>query len=307
MKKFTGLLLLLLAGILFAETIDVTKSEGTDQSIITSLTPAPTSPEVDANVTIEAVFNEALNPMSIQHSVMLKRLSGQKKTWGMFGFGVSKSKDETIDGTIAYDQNENRLSFTPDTPLAVGFYETTFKNLMKKMPGMDMRIKPIVYRFYVPEVINGFKLPPEPDEKKNNKTLLGIDFNRNGIRDDLERWVINKYANSDYPKHKTQLGLQWGRVIQKIIQTPQTAYEDKKYLLIDKAHECRYSTYEKLGESLNYGIDNRIFNDEYVSKAFNTKERIEAYYRFNSNLSGHVFGDHRFEKPCDFDLESIEE
>ena len=307
MKKITGLLLFLVAGMLFAATIDVTKSEGTDQSIITSLTPAPASPEADANTTIKAVFNEALNPISTMHSVILKRLTGKKKKWGMFGFGISRSKHKIIQGSITYDQNENTLRFTPDQPLEVGYYEVSIRHLMKMKPGMRMRIRPIVYRFYVPEVINGFKLPPEPDEDKNNETLLGIDFNHNGIRDDVERWVIQKYANSDYPKHKTEIGLQWGRVVQQIIQSPQTAYEDKKYLLIDKAQECRYRTYEKLGKSLNYGIDNRIFNDEYVNKAFNTKERIKAYYRFNGNMSGHVFDDPYFEKPCDFDLAGLKE
>jgi hypothetical protein len=33
------------------------------------------------------------------------------------------------------------------------------------------------------EVINGYTLPPEPDEKINNSTLLGINSNKNGIRD----------------------------------------------------------------------------------------------------------------------------
>ncbi len=46
MKKFTGLLLFLLAGILFADQIDVTQSRGTEQSVIVSLNPAPASPEV---------------------------------------------------------------------------------------------------------------------------------------------------------------------------------------------------------------------------------------------------------------------
>jgi len=213
MKKSIGLLLFLLTSILFAETIDVTKSEGTNQSIIASLTPAPASPEVDANVTIEAVFNEALNPMSTMHSVTLKRITGKKKRWGMFGFGISRSKNKTVQGSITYDQNENTLYFTPDRPLEVGFYEVSFKHLMKKMPGMHMRIKPIVYRFYVPEVINGFKLPPEPDEDKNNETLLGIDFNHNGIRDDVERNIIKKYND----KIKVHLMFQYAKVDQKIL------------------------------------------------------------------------------------------
>ena len=37
--------------------------------------------------------------------------------------------------------------------------------------------------------INGYKLPPQPDETLNNSTLLGIDSNPNGVRDDVERWI----------------------------------------------------------------------------------------------------------------------
>ena len=45
------------------------------------------------------------------------------------------------------------------------------------------------------EVINGYTLPPEPDPKINNSTLLGVDSNKNGIRDDVERWIIKKYKD----------------------------------------------------------------------------------------------------------------
>jgi hypothetical protein len=39
--------------------------------------------------------------------------------------------------------------------------------------------------------INGHRLPPEPDEALNNSTLLGIDTNNNGVRDDVERWIFS--------------------------------------------------------------------------------------------------------------------
>ena len=40
-----------------------------------------------------------------------------------------------------------------------------------------------------PIVINGHTLPPEPDPNINNSTLLGIDSNNNGVRDDVERKI----------------------------------------------------------------------------------------------------------------------
>ena len=44
-------------------------------------------------------------------------------------------------------------------------------------------------------VINGHTLPPEPDPKINNATLLGVDSNDNGVRDDVEIWIYKKYQN----------------------------------------------------------------------------------------------------------------
>ncbi len=43
----------------------------------------------------------------------------------------------------------------------------------------------------LPAVIHGHRLPPEPDPKVNNATLLGVDVNHNGVRDDVERWICD--------------------------------------------------------------------------------------------------------------------
>jgi len=159
------------------------------------------------------------------------------------------------------------------------------------------------------EVINGYVLPPKPDEAVNNSTLLGVDVNDNGVRDDLERWIIKKYATSDYPKTKTAIALQWGRTAQQIIQNPESAYEDKKYWLINNVMNCQMYAYSrKLKKDGNYRIDNDIFDDEYVDKVFNTKERIKAYYHFNANLAGHVYGGSKVHpSKCDFDIDAIQE
>lgn len=45
-------------------------------------------------------------------------------------------------------------------------------------------------------VVNGHVLPPEPDKTLNDSTLLGIDVNDNGVRDDVERWIYEMY---DHP------------------------------------------------------------------------------------------------------------
>ena len=44
--------------------------------------------------------------------------------------------------------------------------------------------------------IAGTNIPPIPDEKLNNATLLGIDSNKNYIRDDVELAIYAKYGSS---------------------------------------------------------------------------------------------------------------
>jgi len=317
MRKIIVYILLLL-GItthILSEEIDLDKIEGTDQQIISSLYPKPASVTVDENCTIKAIFNTVLQPKPISvQEVKLTKLEEESSN-GIFSmFKHKKSKNKTIDGKISYSTDKKSILFKSNQPLEIGYYEVEFRRLTPKfnpttMPMDYKRIKTIKYRFYVPEIINGHMLPPEPDKTKNNSTLLGIDRNENEIRDDVERWIIKKYALSDYPKIKTEIALQWARTTQQVIQSPETAYIDEKYKLIDRAADCQmYAFSEKLQKSLNYGIDNRIFNDEFVDKAFNTKERMIAYFRFNENLAGHVYGATREEaSKCDFDIDGIEE
>ena len=47
------------------------------------------------------------------------------------------------------------------------------------------------------EVINGITVPPEPSPTLNNTTLIGVDSNSNGVRDDVERLIAKKVVNQD--------------------------------------------------------------------------------------------------------------
>jgi hypothetical protein len=318
MKKIISLLLFVFTGILMADQIDIAVSEGTDQRVVETLIPQPAEVEADANVTIKAIFSEALNPMTVRRSVTLKKLNGEKQK-SFFGFFKGK-RDERVSGKVSYDANSYTVSFKPDNPLEVGFYEVSFRHLMTRNPGRDMRIKAIKYRFYVPEVINGFKLPPEPDEDKNNETLLGIDFNHNGIRDDVERWVITHYANDPkYPKTKTAIALQYAKASQYIIShDPEYAYENETFEIFDRAMDCEGYWINTVTKDMNsstyisFDLENRIFDNTFKAKMFNTEERTKAYWQFNGSLSGHMLGGgggvmSSTKDKCDMDIDSLGE
>lgn len=42
------------------------------------------------------------------------------------------------------------------------------------------------------EVINNITVPHEPDESVNDATIAGVDMNKNGVRDDVERVIAKK-------------------------------------------------------------------------------------------------------------------
>ena len=85
-------------------------------------------------------------------------------------------------------------------------------------------------------VINGYTLPPEPDPKINNATLLGVDANNNGVRDDVERYLLQKYK--DHHKIVSEIALQSGRAFQIVLAHPENARKTTKFM--DAVQDCNY-------------------------------------------------------------------
>ena len=156
--------------------------------------------------------------------------------------------------------------------------------------------------------VDGYRLPPEPDPKVNNATLLGVDVNKNGVRDDVERWIYKTYH------HPIERGIfmQNARAYQKVIVDPSKAKETMKYI-IEAAHCQAYWSMGKLRmkkRKLNYSLGEfRDIELEIRPIQFNTLDRIIAYHRFNKNLSGGVYGDNlrpdEWKNMCQFDENGI--
>jgi len=137
-----------------------------------------------------------------------------------------------------------------------------------------------------PIVINGYTLPPQPDETLNNSTLLGIDSNNNGVRDDVEIYVLNKYK--DHHKIVSEIALQAGRAHQLAIGDASKAKETTVYM-----SAALYCNWYFEDDADSYGdpilIDHTITNKQFKDIQINTKERIKAYLQYNRNLSGGVY------------------
>ncbi len=291
MKKLLLGILLTFTTLTLAKEIDVTKSKGTEQSVILSLTPTPVNMDVDQNVVLTAVFDVELDAKHVQkNNVKLKR--------------ITQTKESMIDGEVAYDTSENAVTFKPSTLLTYGYYEVEYKSLKSTKAHKSQHIKEIKYRFYVPEVINGFKLPFEPDPVVNKATLLGVDSNGNGVRDDVERYIIKTYQDE---KIAIQIGFQLARAYNTVIDDPANAEETTK--IMSAAIDCEgyFRVYAKLFKDEFY-LENEIDSKKFKSMNLNTKERIQAFLTHNNLLSGGVFNSTKIKdmkSQCSFDVEQM--
>ena len=151
-------------------------------------------------------------------------------------------------------------------------------------------------------VINGHTLPPMPDKTLNDSTLLGIDSNNNGVRDDVEIWIYETYTEP------VEIGLfmQSARAYQKVIQDPSKAHETVKYS--DAVLSCKfYWEYEAKNNNEIYHLDEyREMSKEIKPMQFNSIQRHIAYKKYNAEFNGEVLSAPESSKEkCEFDENGI--
>lgn len=134
------------------------------------------------------------------------------------------------------------------------------------------------------ETINGHTLPPEPDPKINNSTLLGIDSNHNGVRDDVERWIYQTYKD----KHSIHIdiAMQAGKAWQKVLEYPSRAKEIHDYVSAPIYCEGYYKLYASEFNDpilVTEEITTEYFRQKII---FNTNDRLDVYFKYNLLLSG---------------------
>jgi hypothetical protein len=157
------------------------------------------------------------------------------------------------------------------------------------------------------EIVNGYVLPPYSDPALNDSTLLGIDSNNNGVRDDVERWLIFKYK--DHHRIVTEIGFQGARADQFMLDNPNRAEEARQK--INGAQSCnfyfmRWAKYNNEPILIDHDI---LTSTAYKAMQFNTKERIKAYYAHDKKLGGGVYSLPRLSKDyralCSFDIDAL--
>jgi hypothetical protein len=129
--------------------------------------------------------------------------------------------------------------------------------------------------------VNGHRLPPEPDEELNNKMVLGIDSNNNGVRDDVEIWIFETY---DHPIVQA-VAMQNARAFQIILVEPEKARETVRFM--HNQTDCQsFYTYQDPRKLIPRG---KSLYKESRPFILNTRARNRAYYEYNQALSGGVY------------------
>jgi hypothetical protein len=156
-------------------------------------------------------------------------------------------------------------------------------------------------------------IPPiMPNPITSDLTLLGVDSNNNGVRDDVENYIYDRFKGYKNYKVEREIAMQWARAAQLLIQNPENGYKDKKYLIMQKVISCQEYYYNSNTQGYDFQMymqyinQHEIFDEDFKDVIFNTKQRLKAYFKYSESMSGHVFDDMPDTKDnCDFDADLL--
>ena len=134
------------------------------------------------------------------------------------------------------------------------------------------------------EMIEGHLLPHEPENP--DATLLGVDANHNGVRDDVERWIYKEMPTYHHPEIERVIAMQDAKAYQMALEDP-TNKDDKVLKAMDRAHDCWI--YYDLSKKLPFDDSIKKFGRNLRDKQYNTKERLKTYFQYDYSLKGRVF------------------
>lgn len=224
-----------------------------------------------------------------QQYLVIEVKEGTQTTLSSTGIYADSSTKETLNNIEWTIQNDSIASISNNTLNGLSEGITTIQAKFNNITSTPVTV--VVYK-----EINGYKLPPEPDPVVNNSTLLGIDFNNNGVRDDVERKIIETYQEPI----KIELMMSYAKVDNKILENPVgLAYEHQKEM-------TRISNCKMYLRKQGIKVDGHI--DFLENNIYNTKSRVRAYLNYNQALSGGVYGSSPSDwnaQACDFDVEQM--
>ncbi len=149
---------------------------------------------------------------------------------------------------------------------------------------------------------SGGGLPPDPGEA-GKQTLLGIDSDGDGIRDDVQRYIYLTYPGE--PKVQAAL-IQFANEYQGLL--PQAGDRDAAY-----NHAVKLSRHLDCFDGIKREEGKDVMDTIKISAALravilNTRERSLAYIAFSDNLAGEDIGSrplNQWKTACTFDVDAL--
>ena len=138
-------------------------------------------------------------------------------------------------------------------------------------------------------VVNTFVLPPIPDEDEVDATLLGVDVNDNGIRDEIERKIIIDLADDKNAHALTAVALQQAHGYQGVMIDSGRNFEPLQSV------KCRYYWMEQrekynLNEANPHLESRKAFKSvkslQLKDLSLNTPERMRKWFEWWKNMDG---------------------
>ena len=132
------------------------------------------------------------------------------------------------------------------------------------------------------EMIEGHLLPHTPQNP--DATLLGVDKNDNGVRDDVERWIYKEMPTYHHPEIERVVAMQEAEAYQMTIIDPNNN-NNKVLEMMDKSGDCWGYYVESRDIPFTHWEE---FDAHLKDIQFNSKERLRKYLEYNRNLGAHV-------------------
>ncbi len=132
--------------------------------------------------------------------------------------------------------------------------------------------------------------PPDPGEA-GKKTVVGVDSDGDGVRDDVQRWIYARYPD-DESKRKAL------RQMARSYQADLIVGPDDKDL--DKIGEEAERALACMRQRFSAGIKDVVEGEYVQAKVLNTVQRTEQYLSMTARFSGRTLGGgYHGPSPCD--------
>jgi hypothetical protein len=157
--------------------------------------------------------------------------------------------------------------------------------------------KPLPIKILITEKMEG-ELPPDP-KKAGKRTLLGIDSDNDGVRDDIQRYIYFTYPDEEKVRSAlTQVALQWQGLLSQA-NDPEAAYFHTTKMM--RHGECLDYMKGRIAGKMIAALDAEVLN---------TRERSIAYINHSKSLGGAMISGaplKEWKNSCAFDVDAMGE